>query len=157
MPTVPLKHLLKHDTWSLTLRWLVALGVVPALPFAVVALPAALFWLLGIRALVALLFPFAVAMLLYIPLTWVCFLPLYFTVGHRSGHSRDSYVQSAMAAALLVGLGIGGYVLLTFPSPGWTLVSVVFGIIVGVPTAGFIASTIWCTLWSGREPAGTAA
>ncbi len=157
MPAVPPKHLLRHDTWPLTLRWLVALGVVPALPFAVVALPAALFWLLGIRPLVFLLFPFAVAMLLYIPFTWICFLPLYFTAGQRSGHSRDFYVRSAMAAALLVGLGIGGYVLLTFPNPGWALVSVVFGSIVGLPTAGFIASAMWCTLWTGREPARTAA
>jgi len=144
---------LGYDTWPLPLRWLVALGIVPALPFAVVALPALFLRVLDIEALVLLLLPFVTATLLYIPIIWLCFLPLYFTFCRSRGHSQDSYIQSAMVAALVIGLGLAAYVLLTYPRPGLALAAVVFGIIVGVPIAGLIGLLIWRTLWEGRRPA----
>ncbi len=144
---------LKPATWPLSLRWVVAMVVVPVLPFASFAALGItfLFLRLGLFALITL--AAAYAMLLFIPAAWVSFLPTYFLIDKWGQHSKQAYVKGAMLAAVVGALLFAAYFSLTGASASESLPWVGFGLLVGLPTAALMGSMIWCILWSGREVA----
>jgi len=147
---------LNVETWPVPLRWGVAMIVVPMVPFLIFAAAAGFLWLLGGWTLSFLLFAIATPMLLFIPAAWLSFLPAYFAIDRWGRHSRRTYVRSAMLAAV-VGAGlISGHHLLTDPHAPEGLPWFAFGLVVALPTSAWMGRAIWCTLWSGREPEGTA-
>ncbi len=143
---------LKPETWPIPLRWVIALVVVPLLPFAAVAAAAGFLWLLGGLTLSYLLIAVAFAMLFFIPLAWIGFLPTYLVIDRWGRHSKTVYGRAAMVAAVVGALLIGSYTLLTDPYAGEALPWLAFGLAVALPTAAWMGRAIWCILWSGREP-----
>jgi hypothetical protein len=141
---------LKPESWPIPLRWLVAMVIVPMLPFAAVAAAAVFLWLLGGLTLSFLLIAVAYAMLLFVPAAWISFLPVYLVIDRWSEHSKRVYGRAAMVATVVGALLIGGYTLLTDPYAGEALLGLAFGLVVALPTSAWMGRMIWCVLWSGR-------
>lgn len=143
---------LKLQTWPLPLRWVVAMIVVPVLPFAVVAALSLVFLSVGLDVPGFIFLAITYAALLCIPAAWLCFVPTYVLIDRWGRHSKASYVKGAVLAVFIAaGLIFCVSLLMGLPPQGFGS-AIFFGLVVALPSATIMASLIWHVLWSGREP-----
>lgn len=147
----------KIAAWPVPLRWVVAMLVVPVVPFAAVFVFGAFLWLLEAYQLLIPLVPLGFATLYFVPFAWLFFLPVYFAVNTWGRHSKKAYVRAAMLAAVAGALLLTLYANVMDPYPSEAYGYVVLGLVIGLPTAALMGAMIWCVLWSGRQTEDTPA
>ncbi|WP_193369584.1 hypothetical protein [Pelagibius marinus] len=142
---------LRLGSWPLPLRWLLAVLVVPTIPFITTVLLSAVFSGLGLMIPTVVAGVLSEMILPTVPVAWLTILPLYFALGRWWRHSRWSYIAAAVLAALFLLLAKTGHLLLTGPVDRLSFPLLGIWFAATLVTAALIGAMVWWVLWWGRE------
>lgn len=147
------KPWLNIATWSVPLRWTVAVLVVPVLLPACVMVVASSGLLVEKDILRLVIVAVAYTLIFSILGVWLLFPLLYFLIDQRERHTLEVYMRSAVIGALAATLIFTFAIAVIFPVPVFLLGIMFLGFVIAVPYAALTSRLIWCVLWKGREPA----